>query len=68
MPMTKEWLKFLSNLKEEVKQDWSDSVYIGISSDETVQRNAFALGQVDIITRLLEADVKQIAEVAEDAK
>jgi hypothetical protein len=59
---------FLLNLKEEIKKDWSDTLFIGETSDETVQRNAFALGQIDILSRLMEASVEQVVEISDNAK
>ena len=64
--MTVEWFKFLDSLTKEIKSEWSDSVYVGATGDETLQRNASAIGQVSLIKRLLEAKVVEIdAQVKE---
>lgn len=61
-PTTQEWFKFLSALRDEIKEEWSDSVYVGASGDETLQRNASAIGQADLLKRLQEATVEEITE------
>jgi hypothetical protein len=66
--MTREWFLFLKNLREEVKEEWAKSVFVGERSEETLQRNAAAIGQVDLIARLLEAKYEEITEVNYDNK
>lgn len=61
-PTTQEWFKFLSALREEIKEEWADSVYVGASGDETLQRNAAAIGQSDLLKRLQEATVEEVTE------
>ncbi len=65
-PMTVEWFKFLNSLKEEIKRDWANSLYVGASADETIQRNASAIGQVDLLSRLGEAKVEDVQETNAD--
>ena len=62
-PITKEWWDFMSNLKEDLKESWASQLYVGISQEETIQRNSFALGQVDLLTRLLQADIENMKEL-----
>ncbi|MBT9146057.1 MAG: hypothetical protein DDT42_01936 [candidate division WS2 bacterium] len=64
--MTVEWFKFLNSLKEEIKRDWANSLYVGASADETIQRNASAIGQVDLLSRLGEAKVEDVQETNAD--
>jgi hypothetical protein len=66
--MTKEWFQFLISLREEVKEGWATSIYVGATAEETLQRNAAAIGQVDLLSRLLEAKVSDIDEVNYDNK
>lgn len=61
-PTTQEWFKFLSALREEIKEEWADSVYVGAVGEETLQRNASAIGQVDLLKRLQEATVEEMTE------
>ena len=65
--VTKEWFKFLKILEEEVKDNWAAGNYVGGTSEETLQRNAAALGQVDLLSRLLIATVEEIEESKEYA-
>lgn len=58
--MTVEWFKFQGKLLEDIKNNWIESIYVGASVDETIQRNAAALGQADLLKRLLEADYMEI--------
>lgn len=66
--MTEEWFKFLGSLKEQIKNDWVDSAYVGASGDETIQRNAAALGQADLLGRLMDATFVEIEESIYDNK
>jgi hypothetical protein len=66
--MTKEWFQFLSNLEVEILNNWAESVYVGESLDETVQRNSAALGQIDLVRRLQQATYEQIEEIKDDNK
>lgn len=50
----------MTNLKEELKESWANSSYVGELQEETIQRNAFALGQVDLLTRLIQADIDNV--------
>lgn len=58
--MTVEWFQFQKKLLEDIKNNWVDSLYVGASADETIQRNAAALGQADLLKRLLEAEFLEI--------
>lgn len=61
--VTKEWYSFLEFLKKELQDDWANSVFTGSLEGETVQRNAFALGQVELLSRLLEISSEEILEM-----
>lgn len=61
-PTTQEWFKFLTALREEIKEEWSSGVYVGAVGEETLQRNASAIGQVDLLKRLQEATVEEMTE------
>ena len=61
-PQTIEWFKFLEKLREEVKEDWASNVYTGEGELETLQRNSFALGQVDLLRRLMHAEFEEVEE------
>jgi hypothetical protein len=54
--MTKEWMQKLSELREQIKEDWAKSRYVGDLDSETLQCNAGAIGQIRLIDRLLEAE------------
>ena len=66
--MSVEWFSFLNSLKEEIKNDWTNSAFVGASADETLQRNAAAIGQADLLKRLLEASFVEIEETIYDNK
>jgi hypothetical protein len=64
-----EWMKlpetveFFSRLKErhnETLMRWSQGMFTGSSSDETVQLNAHAIGEVTILSEILESDYDSI--------
>lgn len=61
-PVTVEWFKFLASEKSKVKEEWANSIFVGDSIDLTIQRNAHALGQIDMLKRLEEATVEEIEE------
>jgi hypothetical protein len=62
-PVTLEYFKFLEAVKKEVKEDWSNSLFVGENSDETVQRNAHALGEIHTLNKLLQVTENEIVEV-----
>jgi hypothetical protein len=66
--MTVEWFSFLNSLKEEIKNDWTNSAFVGASADETLQRNAAAIGAADLLKRLMEASFVEIEETIYDNK
>jgi hypothetical protein len=57
-----EWFKFLKALKEELKDDWCNSVYVGQGDYETIQRNSYAIGQAKLLEALMEATVEDATE------
>lgn len=61
-PQTSEFFQFLARLREEIKEDWAQSYYVGESDSETVQRNAAALGQVDLLGRLQYVTFESVEE------
>lgn len=63
---TIEFFKFLRNLKEYTKEEWASSVFTGPTSEETLQRNASALGEIHVLTRLLEVEYEQIEEIKDE--
>lgn len=63
--VTKEWFKFLAILEEELKDNWAAGVYVGAVSEETLQRNAAAIGQAELLGRLANATVEEIEESKE---
>jgi hypothetical protein len=65
---TKEWFDFLKNLREEIKEDWAQSRYVGEYDSLTCQMNAAALGQVRLIEKLLEAEYVEIEEQKVESK
>jgi hypothetical protein len=66
--MTKEWFKYLKSLSSKLKDDWASSGFVGSTSDETIQRNAHAIGAVDILQVLQEATLEEITETIYDNK
>lgn len=67
-PSTQEWFKFLGALEHEIKEEWARSTYVGESADETIQRNAAALGSINVLKRLQEANFEDIVEIIYDSK
>jgi hypothetical protein len=66
--MTKEWFKYLNKLSQQLKDDWATSGFVGSTSDETVQRNAHAIGAVEMLQVLQEATLEEITETIYDNK
>lgn len=53
-PVTQEFFRYLKKLREEVKEEWANSTYVGAYDGETIQRNAAAIGQVNLLQALIE--------------
>ena len=64
-PVTKEWFKYLKLRREKVKEEWASSVYVG-SFDETVQRNAHALGEVELLQELYNLEFEDVLEIIDE--
>lgn len=60
--MTEQLFKNLRNRKRQIQIDWASSLYVGDTSDQTIQRNAAALGEVHAIEDLLELTFEEITE------
>lgn len=60
---TSEFFKFLKNLREYTKEEWAASAFTGSTSEETLQRNAAALGAIHVLNRLIEVEYEQIEEI-----
>jgi hypothetical protein len=67
-PTTVEWFKFLDSLEEELKESWKSSRFVGNTEYETISMNSHALGQLELISRLKQAEVQDITEVNYDNK
>lgn len=67
-PVFKWYLSFLEKLVEVEKNDWSNGQYAYASIDESVQRNAEAIGRVSILKSLLSEDLtyEKIMETLHD--
>lgn len=61
-PATDRFFKFLSRTRENIKEEWANSMYTGAETDETLQRNASALGQVQLLKLLDEVSFDEIEE------
>jgi hypothetical protein len=66
--MTVEWFKYLESLQKKLKDDWANSVFVGGTSDETVQRNAHAIGAVEILQVLNEVSFEEMEDTIYDNK
>jgi hypothetical protein len=65
-PMTQEWFKLLTALREQCKEDWAQSLYVGELEGESLQRNAGALGQVYVLTKLQHINYEEMVETLYD--
>jgi hypothetical protein len=65
---TIEFFKFLKNLREYTKEEWANSVFTGEIADDTLQRNASALGAIHVLTKLLEVEYEQVEEMKVESK
>lgn len=59
-PTTIEFFASLQALRESIKEDWVSGMYTAATSDGTVQLNAKALGQVQIIDRIMETSFEDV--------
>lgn len=49
-------------------KQWAASGFVGSTADETIQRNAHAIGAVDLISELLELTYEDFTESLYDNK
>ena len=61
-PATKEFFEFLERRREIIKEEWAVSVYTGPDKEETLQRNAAALGAVALLKELQDVTYEEIEE------
>ena len=61
-PVTKEFFEFLNRSREKIKEEWALSIYTGASDVETLQRNAAAIGQVNLLKELVEIEFERLEE------
>lgn len=66
LPQTIEWFKYLRNLRELAKEEWAQAMYVSELSDESLQRNAAALGEVNLLKELIEATYESLEEVKDE--
>jgi hypothetical protein len=66
--MTREWFRFLSDYQTNLKNQWSAGLFVGATMDETIQRNAHAIGAVDLINELTEITYEDFTESLYDNK
>lgn len=66
--MTKEYKQYLRSLQVQLKEEWAKSSFVGDSIDITIMRNAHAIGQVDVLEKLLETTYEEMVEVTYDNK
>ena len=62
-PATDRFFKFLNKTRENIKEEWANSIYVGAEKEETLQRNASAIGQVKLLSLLEEATFEEIEEL-----
>lgn len=62
-PRTKEFFDTLDRLRDNIKEEWANSIYTGPVGEETIQRNAAALGQVSLLRELREMSFEDFEEI-----
>ena len=55
-PVTQAFRKYLSNNIRDFQEGWSNGAFTGATSDETIQLNSKAIGQIQILQNILEID------------
>ena len=50
----------LQSLHKQLASDWSNSAFVGETADLTIQLNAHAIGQADLINKLLDTNLEEI--------
>ena len=61
-PVTQEFRELLRNWREDLKAQWEQGNFVGTSWEVTALANAEALGQVNMLKKLLELDAQQLEE------
>ena len=56
----------LKNLQEQIKNDWANSLFVGELGEETLQRNASALGQAMVLEKLMTLTYEEMIETMYD--
>lgn len=65
-PTTQEFFKILGQIDKSIQDDWAARVFLGATAEETAQRNNFALGQIDMVRKILATDfIEEISENGE---
>lgn len=67
-PMTEEWFRALKLLEREIKNNWSNSLFVGDTEYETLARNSNAIGRIQVLKLLQEMNAEDIKEVIDDSK
>ena len=60
LPVTKEFFDYLTRNRERLKEEWASSIYTGPDETETLQRNAAAIGQVNLLKELLDMSYEEL--------
>lgn len=63
LPQTSEFFEYLKLRKEVVKEEWAEALYVGDVGEETLQRNAAALGEVKLLKEILSLDHATLEEM-----
>lgn len=66
--MTVMWFKHLALRQEQLKSDWVLSAFTGDQPYDTLQRNAAAIGQANLLKELVELDFEEIEKIIYDTK
>lgn len=54
------WLGVLAKWKESLKEQWSEKVFQKETHEQTVEANAAALAQIEVLNKLIDLDVIDI--------
>jgi len=66
IPATIEFFKALEKTRADTLEDWASSRFVGALDSETIQKNAYALGEVTMLRKVLDITLEEINQIIYD--
>lgn len=68
LPATQKFKRLLAKWQENLKDQWASGAFVGEDKDSTLMANAAALGEVNLLKRIIELEYWQISEGLDDGE